>query len=188
MEEIRKSLNPVRSMVGDLDLNRGTGLLTMRDTREAVEAADDIIRRQIGIYSRMVTLKFQMIDLTVSDNGEAGVDWNAVLTKALQNVPGFTLSALSPSTLPLLEDVRQGVEQHAGFHAELGWVNEIAVDGKADLRVRALVDNLPVDIRSGLPQGKAQNGLEVVPQGARRTTTCRRRAVGKPHRIHATAR
>ncbi|MEN7527678.1 MULTISPECIES: protein PilN [unclassified Cupriavidus] len=99
LEEVRKSLNPVRTMVGDLDLNRGTGLLTMRDTREAVEAADDIIRRQIAIYSRMVTLKFQMIDLSVADNGEAGVDWNAVLTKALENVPGFTLSALSPSTL-----------------------------------------------------------------------------------------
>lgn len=99
MAEIQKSLNPVRTMVGDLDLNRGTGLLTMRDTREAVEAADDIIRRQIAIYSRMVTLKFQMIDVSVADNGEAGVDWNAMLTKALENVPGFTLSALSPSTL-----------------------------------------------------------------------------------------
>lgn len=99
MEEIRKSLNPVRTLVGDLDLNRGTGLLTMRDTREAVDAADEIIRRQIAIYSRMVTLKFQMIDLTIADNGEAGVDWNAALTKALQNIPGFTLSALSPATL-----------------------------------------------------------------------------------------
>ena len=74
MEEIKKSLRPVRTMVGDLDLNRGTGLLTMRDTREAVEAADEIVRRQIGIYSRMVTLNFQMVDLTVADNGEAGVD------------------------------------------------------------------------------------------------------------------
>lgn len=99
MEEIKKSLRPVRTMVGDLDLNRGTGLLTMRDTREAVEAADGIVRRQIGIYSRMVTLNFQMVDLTVADNGEAGVDWNAVLTKALENIPGFTLTALSPATL-----------------------------------------------------------------------------------------
>ncbi|SDD57325.1 type IVB pilus formation outer membrane protein, R64 PilN family [Cupriavidus sp. YR651] len=99
MEEVKKSLNPVRTMVGDLDLNRGTGLLTMRDTREAVEAADEIVRRQVAIYSRMVTLKFQMIDLSVTDTGEGGADWSVVLTKALENLPGFTLSALSPATL-----------------------------------------------------------------------------------------
>ncbi|WP_354681611.1 protein PilN [Cupriavidus plantarum] len=99
MEELKKSLNPVRTMVGDLDLNRGTGLLTMRDTREAVDAADEIIRKQIGIYSRVVTVKFQMIDLAVADNGEGGVDWSVALTKALQNIPGFTFSALSPATL-----------------------------------------------------------------------------------------
>lgn len=96
---VKKSIEPAMTLVGNAELNPATGLLTLRDTKEAVDAADEIVRRQVAIYSRMVTLKFQMIDLTVSDNGEAGVDWNVVLTKALQSLPGFTATALSPATL-----------------------------------------------------------------------------------------
>lgn len=99
LEGVKSSILPAMTMVGSSELNPATGVLTLRDTKEAVDAADEIIRKQIAIYSRMVTLKFQMIDLTVSDSGEAGIDWNVVLTKALQNVPGFTVNALSPATL-----------------------------------------------------------------------------------------
>lgn len=99
LEGVKASILPAMTMVGSSELNPATGVLTLRDTKEAVDAADEIIRKQIAIYSRMVTLKFQMIDLTVSDAGEAGVDWNVVLTKALQNLPGFTVNALSPATL-----------------------------------------------------------------------------------------
>lgn len=99
LDGVQKSILPAMTMVGSAELNPATGVLTLRDTKEAVDAADEIIRKQIAIYSRMVTLKFQMIDLTVSDSGEAGIDWNVVLTKALQNIPGFTVNALSPATL-----------------------------------------------------------------------------------------
>nr|WP_315591819.1 protein PilN [uncultured Cupriavidus sp.] len=99
LDGIKTSILPAMTLVGSSELNAGTGVLTLRDTKEAVDAADEIIRKQIAIYSRMVTLKFQMIDLTVSDAGEAGIDWNVVLTKALQNIPGFTVNALSPATL-----------------------------------------------------------------------------------------
>jgi len=99
LEGVKKSIEPAMTMIGYSELNPATGVLTLRDTKEAVDAADEVIQRQIAVYSRMVTLKFQMIDLTVTDTGEAGVDWNVVLTKALQNIPGFTATALSPATL-----------------------------------------------------------------------------------------
>ncbi|AQV99473.1 protein PilN (plasmid) [Cupriavidus necator] len=99
MDGIRKSIEPALTMVGRAELNPATGILTLKDTKEAVDAADEIVRKQVAIYSRMVYFKFQTIDWTVTDNGEAGVDWNAVLTKALEHVPGFTFTALSPASL-----------------------------------------------------------------------------------------
>lgn len=99
IDGIKKSIEPAMSMVGSAEINAATGILTLRDTKEAVEAADEIVRRQIAIYSRMVYFKFQTVDFTVTDNGEAGMDWNAVLTKALEHVPGFTFTALSPASL-----------------------------------------------------------------------------------------
>lgn len=99
MVGIKKSIEPAMSMVGSAEINAATGIMTLRDTKEAVEAADEIVRRQIAIYSRMVYFKFQTVDFTVTDNGEAGMDWNAVLTKALEHVPSFTFTALSPASL-----------------------------------------------------------------------------------------
>jgi hypothetical protein len=98
MEEIKKSLRPVRTMVGDLDLNRGTGLLTMRDTREAVEAADEIVRRQIGIYSHGHTeLPDGRPDRRRQRRGGRGLECRA--DQGPREHPGFTLTAMSPATL-----------------------------------------------------------------------------------------
>ncbi len=99
MDGIRKSIEPALTIVGRAELNPATGILTLKDTKEAVEAADEIVRKQIAIYSRMVYVKFQTIDFTVTDNGEAGADWNAVLSKALEHIPSFTFTALSPASL-----------------------------------------------------------------------------------------
>ncbi len=99
MDGIRKSIEPALTIVGRAELNPATGILTLKDTKEAVEAADEIVRKQVAIYSRMVYVKFQTIDFTVTDNGEAGADWNAVLTKALEHIPSFTFTALSPASI-----------------------------------------------------------------------------------------
>ncbi|KAI3602980.1 Lipoprotein (plasmid) [Cupriavidus necator H850] len=99
MDGIRRSIEPAMTQVGNAELNPATGILTLKDTKEAVEAADEIVQQQIAIYSRMVHLKFQTVDFTITDNGEAGVDWNAALTKALEHIPGFTFTALSPASL-----------------------------------------------------------------------------------------
>lgn len=99
MDGIRDSVAPVMTQVGSISLNPSSGLLTLTDTREAVERADEIVRAQIAAASRMVYVKLQTIDFTLSDSSEAGVDWNAALSKALEHIPGFTFSALSPVSL-----------------------------------------------------------------------------------------
>ncbi|MCK4118398.1 protein PilN [Ralstonia nicotianae] len=99
MEGIRDSIAPVMTRAGSVSLNPVSGLLTLSDTKEAVDRADGIIRPQIADAARMVYFKFQAIDFTLTDSGEAGVDWNAALTKALQHVPGFSFGAVSPASI-----------------------------------------------------------------------------------------
>lgn len=99
MDGIRDSITPVMTMAGAVSLNANSGLLTLTDTREAVERADEIVRAQIAQASRRIYVKLQTIDFTMNDNSEAGVDWSAALSKALAHIPGFAFSALSPATL-----------------------------------------------------------------------------------------
>lgn len=47
----------------------------------------------------MVLLRVQTVQITTTDTGESGVDWNALLTKALAHIPAFSLSAVSPASL-----------------------------------------------------------------------------------------
>ncbi|CAM2158549.1 Protein PilN (plasmid) [Pararobbsia alpina] len=99
LDELKKSLAPAMTQAGSVDANYATGTITLTDTKEAVERADDIMKDQIGILSRAVQLNFEQVQVTINDDGEAGVDWNVLLSKALSSVPGFSLAATAPLSL-----------------------------------------------------------------------------------------
>jgi len=98
LEKIADTLGPALTLVGQIAPNEDTGTITMTDTKEAVERADDIIRPQVTILNRQVLMQFQTVQVVVNDNGEEGTDWNAVIQGALHNVPGLALGG-SPTSL-----------------------------------------------------------------------------------------
>ncbi|KJK21071.1 hypothetical protein UB46_29295 [Burkholderiaceae bacterium 16] len=99
LNAIKEAADSVLTRVGTINANQATGTITITDTQDAVERADAIIKEQIAILSRMVLLRVQTVQITTTDTGESGVDWNALLTKALAHIPAFSLSAVSPASL-----------------------------------------------------------------------------------------
>ena len=99
LTSIKEAADSVLTRVGTINANQATGTITITDTQDAVERADAIIKEQIKILSRMVLLRVQTVQITTTDTGESGVDWNALLTKALAHIPAFSLSAVSPASL-----------------------------------------------------------------------------------------
>lgn len=99
LEAIRDSVNTVMTKSGSISANLATGTITLTDTSDAVDSADTLIQREVRILSRMVLLRLQTIQVTTSDNGESGVDWTAILQKALKNIPSFSLTSASPASL-----------------------------------------------------------------------------------------
>ncbi|UAW64737.1 type II and III secretion system protein [Mycoavidus sp. HKI] len=99
LNSIRQSIETLMTRAGSIATNAATGTITLTDTKEAVECADEIITREIHILSRRVLLKLQKIQVLTHDTGQAGIDWNMALTTALSKLPDFKLAAHSPASL-----------------------------------------------------------------------------------------
>ncbi|TES61329.1 hypothetical protein E2P84_43740 [Burkholderia cepacia] len=96
---IRDTAKLVMTQAGKIYADPNSGTITISDTKEAVDAAEKLVRKQVAILSRTVLLRLQTVQLTSNDDGESGVDWNAVISRALHSLPQFSLSTLSPATL-----------------------------------------------------------------------------------------
>lgn len=99
LTSLRESVDTVMSKSGSISANQATGTITLTDTSDAVDAADALIQHEIKILSRLVLLRLQTIQVTTNDNGESGVNWNAVLTKALKSLPTLSFTSTSPASL-----------------------------------------------------------------------------------------
>ncbi|BBO59926.1 hypothetical protein [Mycoavidus sp. B2-EB] len=99
LDSVRQSIETLMTRAGSIATNAATGTLTLTDTKEVVERADDIITREIHILSRRVLLKLQKIQVLTHDTGTASIDWNMALTQALSKLPDFKLTTHSPISL-----------------------------------------------------------------------------------------
>ncbi|BBE09516.1 Uncharacterized protein MCB1EB_1355 [Mycoavidus cysteinexigens] len=99
LNAVRQSIETLMTRAGSIATNAATGTLTLTDTKEVVERADDIITREIHILSRRVLLKLQKIQVLTHDTGTASIDWNLALTQALSKQPNFKLTTHSPVSL-----------------------------------------------------------------------------------------
>lgn len=99
VNSVKQSIETIMTRAGAISVDPSLGAITLTDTKDAVDKAEDIIKFEKGVLSKMVLIRLQMIQVTTNDNGQAGVNWNAVMTKALQSIPGFQLSSISPVSL-----------------------------------------------------------------------------------------
>jgi type IVB pilus formation R64 PilN family outer membrane protein len=102
VNEMTSILNDVQTVMtrsGSVSGNVADGTVTITDTKDAVDRAESIIDIHRAILSKLVTLHIRVVEITRSNNGQLGVDWQALLTKAFNNVPGIVLSSTSPLTL-----------------------------------------------------------------------------------------
>lgn len=96
---MRDSLETVMTRSGHAFANPATGAITLTDTPDSVDAADDIIKNGIRSLSRIVRMRMQTIKVSSKNSGEAGVDMSVVVARALQNLPDFKVSFGSPTGL-----------------------------------------------------------------------------------------
>jgi type IVB pilus formation R64 PilN family outer membrane protein len=99
LNSMRDSLDTVMTRSGVAFANPATGAITVTDTTEAIDAADEIIKAGIRTLSRIVRLRIQTIKVSSKNSGEAGVDMSAVVARALQNLPDFKVATGSPTSL-----------------------------------------------------------------------------------------
>lgn len=114
---MRDNVDSVMTHSGSIFANVATGTITLTDTTEVVEAADAIISNGVRSLSRMVRLRLQTIKVTSKDSGEAGIDISAAVSRALRNVPDFTVSLGSAANLASTNAGSLGLQVFSGSAA-----------------------------------------------------------------------
>lgn len=117
LTSMRENAESVMTLSGSIFANPATGTITMTDTVDSIDAADSIIKNGVRSLSRMVRLRMQTIKVTSSKSGEAGLDVTAAVSRALANVPDFTLSLGSPAGLTSTNAGTVGLQVFSGSAA-----------------------------------------------------------------------
>lgn len=99
LTSMRDSLDTVMTRSGSAFANTATGTITLTDTPDSVDAADDIIKSGIKSLSRIVRMRMQTIKVSSKTSGEAGFDMSVIVARALQNLPDFRVMSSSPASI-----------------------------------------------------------------------------------------
>lgn len=114
---MRDNVDSIMTKSGSIYANVATGSITATDTPDVIDAADAIITEGVRSLSRMVRLRLQTIKVTSKNSGEAGVDVSAAVSRALKNVPDFSVSLGSAANLVSSNAGSVGLEVFSGSAA-----------------------------------------------------------------------
>jgi hypothetical protein len=114
---MRENVESVMTRSGSIFANQATGVITLTDTTDVVEAADSIISSGVRSLSRMVRLRVQTVKVTSASNGEAGIDISAAVSRAVKSVPDFTVSLGSAANLTSTAAGSLGLQVFSGSGA-----------------------------------------------------------------------
>ncbi|KHS09453.1 hypothetical protein BMD20_29425 [Burkholderia multivorans] len=147
VNEITSILNDVQTVMtrsGSVSGNISQGTITITDTKDAVDRAEAIVNFHRALLSKMVAIHMRLVQVTLNDVGQLGVDWQAVLTKALNKVPGFVITSTSPVSLV------SATAGSLGMNITSGQFNgtEAAVKAIAELGNTASSDDIPLEVQN----------------------------------------
>lgn len=97
---LEASLKVIKSPLGGISVDVSTNSIVIRDTRDVVDQAEQIVNRANQVHSRMITLEVRVLHVTYDDSSAAGANVQATYNRLLStgaSKAAFTLK--SPGSL-----------------------------------------------------------------------------------------
>lgn len=101
-KQIETNIKELLSPNGKFTLNKFTGTLVVTDTKKSLDTIDDMLKRIKKSASRQVLIEAKILEVTLNDTHELGVDW-ATLPGALGD-----LTLIQPLGFPLSQSSTMG--------------------------------------------------------------------------------
>lgn len=103
-ESLKKQLDMIRtpdSRCGEcgVTISQATGTILIRDTRDVVEQAANIIRHENALATQQVAVRVEIYSATANDSRDLGINWNLIFNKLTNLAPQFRLNLTSPTSL-----------------------------------------------------------------------------------------
>jgi len=97
---LETALNSIKTPLGRIAVDISSNSVLVRDTREVVDQAEQIIQRNNEVHNRQITLHMRVMRVAYDDTSAAGMDFNAAYNRLLAgggSEASFTLK--SPGSL-----------------------------------------------------------------------------------------
>ena len=89
-DRMEKELKPLLSSIGSVSVNRESGSIVIRDIRENVDAAAEVVAAENRKLSRVAAIRARVVRVQINGGDQQGVNWTAVVTN-IQNAATATL-------------------------------------------------------------------------------------------------
>ena len=96
---VQSVLDTIKSPAGKYSINQATGMVTMTDTKEVLDIAQNYLDSENETMTQQVAIRVEVLSVSASDNSELGVNWNAVFTKLNGTVPQWGARVITPSSV-----------------------------------------------------------------------------------------
>jgi type IVB pilus formation R64 PilN family outer membrane protein len=96
---ISRELESLRSPLGKITVNPQSRLVTVRDTKEAVDRMNMVLTRENAISTRQVSVRVRTLQIALNNGSQAGLSADVVFNAISDGLAKYTITFMSPTSL-----------------------------------------------------------------------------------------
>ena len=150
---ITKELESLKTPLGKITVNAQTRLVTVRDTKEAVDRMSDVLKHENAVFTRQVAIRVRTLQIALNDGSQAGVSADIVFNRISDGLKKYSISIVSPTTLATAAgqvglSILQPNAPLTGTNAVVSAVNTYGKTISDNTQTKVTLNGLPVSIGS----------------------------------------
>ncbi|MFL9912012.1 type II secretory pathway protein [Paraburkholderia sp. RL17-337-BIB-A] len=96
---ITKELQNLKTPLGKITVNPQSRLVTVTDTKEAVDRMNEVLTRENAVSTRQVSIRVRTLQIALNDGTQAGVNADIVFNRISNGLSKYVISVSSPTSL-----------------------------------------------------------------------------------------
>ncbi|MCC8397249.1 type II secretory pathway protein [Paraburkholderia sp. MMS20-SJTR3] len=150
---ITKELESLKTPLGKITVNPQTRLVTVRDTKEAVDRMNDVLKHENAVFTRQVSIRVRTLQVALNDGSQAGVSADIIFNRISDGLLKYSISVTSPTSLATSAgqvglSILKPNAPLTGTNAVISAVNTYGKTISDNTQTKMTLNGLPVSIGS----------------------------------------
>jgi type IVB pilus formation R64 PilN family outer membrane protein len=150
---ITKELESLKTPLGKITVNAQTRLVTVRDTKEAVDRMSEVLRHENAVFTRQVAIRVRTLQIALNNGSQAGANADIIFNRISDGLLKYSISVVSPTSLATSAgqvglSILKPNAPLTGTNAIISAVNTYGKTISDNTQTKVTLNGLPVSIGS----------------------------------------